>query len=240
MEAERSTAEVRALGIRERVSEFTTYYPHADYRNVNIGRAAEIVDGTLLEPGETFSLNRTVGERTAENGFTEGFVISDGILREDLGGGVSQLATTLFNGAFFAGLEDVEHKPHSFYIDRYPVGREATVAWPTVDLRFRNDTDHGVLIETRHTPSTPASQGAITVRMWSTKVWDISARTGDRYAYTSPDTRYLEGEDCVPNTGYSGFQIVVTRVFRRAGEEAVHHTERFHTTYIPSDTVVCR
>jgi vancomycin resistance protein YoaR len=234
-----TTAEMRALGIKEEVSEFTTYYPHADYRNVNIGRAAEIIDGTILEPGETFSLNGTVGERTRENGFTEGFVISDGILVEDLGGGVSQVATTTFNAAFFAGLEDVEHKPHSFYIDRYPVGREATVAWPTVDLRFRNDTDHGVLIQTVHRPSTYSTQGALTVRMWSTKVWDIESRTGERYAYTSPDTRYLSGDDCVPNSGYSGFQVDVTRIFRRHGESEIHHTEDFHTTYIPSDSVVC-
>ncbi len=239
-EPELTTAEVRDLGIVEEVSEFTTYYPHADYRNVNIGRAAEIVNGTILEPGETFSLNDTVGERTRENGFTEGFVISNGILVEDLGGGVSQAATTLFNAAFFAGLEDVEHKPHSFYIDRYPVGREATVAWPTVDLRFRNDTDYGVLIQTVHQPSTYASQGALTVRMWSTKVWDIESITGERYAYTSPDTRYLSGEDCVPNSGYGGFSIDVTRVFRVHGESEVHHTEEFHTVYTPSDSVICQ
>ncbi len=234
-----TTKDVRELGIKEKVSEFTTYYPHADYRNTNIGRAAEIVDGTLLEPGETFSLNETVGERTRENGFTEGFVISNGILQEDLGGGVSQMATTLFNGAFFAGLEDVEHKPHSFYIDRYPVGREATVAWPTVDLKFKNDTDHGVLINTIHQPSSYAGQSAITVEMWSTKVWDIESQTGARYDYTSPDTRYMSGEDCVPNSGYGGFSIDVTRVFREHGESKIDHTEEFHTVYTPSDTVVC-
>ena len=117
-----TTKEARALRVRERVSTFTTYFPYAEYRNVNIGRAAEIIDGTLLKPGETFSLNDTVGERTEANGFTKGYVINDGILVQDLGGGVSQMATTLFNGMFFAGLEDVEHKPHSFYIDRYPIG----------------------------------------------------------------------------------------------------------------------
>ena len=239
-EPERTTAEVRDLGIKEEVSEFTTYYTHADYRNVNIGRAAEIVNGTILEPGETFSLNETVGERTRENGFTEGFVISDGVLVEDLGGGVSQAATTLFNAAFFAGLEDVEHKPHSFYIDRYPVGREATVAWPTVDLKFRNDTDYGVLIQTIHQPSTFSSQGALTVRMWSTKVWDIESVTGERYAFTAPDTRYMSGDDCVPNEGYGGFSIEVTRIFRKAGESEIDRTEEFHTVYTPSDTVICQ
>jgi len=234
-----TTAEARALGVTEEVSEFTTYYPHADYRNVNIGRAASLIDGTLLEPGETFSLNETVGERTAENGFTEGFIISNGVFAEELGGGVSQVATTTFNAAFFAGLEDVEHKPHSFYIDRYPVGREATVAWPTVDLRFRNDTDHGVLIQTLHTLSTPASSGALTVRMWSTKTWDITALTGDRYAFTSPSVRQIAGDECVPNTGYGGFQIDVTRVFRRAGDPEVVRREVMHTVYTPSDTVIC-
>ena len=69
------------------------------------------------------------------------------------------MATTTFNAMFFAGLEDVEHKPHSFYIDRYPVGREATVAWGAVDLRFRNDTPYGVLIDARVTPSTPSAPG---------------------------------------------------------------------------------
>ena len=239
-EPELTTEDVRGLGIKEEISEFTTYYPHADYRNTNIGRAAEIVNGTLLEPGETFSLNGTVGERTRENGFTEGFVISDGVLVEDLGGGVSQMATTLFNGAFFAGLEDVEHKPHSFYIDRYPVGREATVAWPTVDLKFKNDTEYGVLIQTIHQPSSIGGTGAVTVRMWGTKIWNIESITGARYNYTSPDTRYLSGEDCVPNSGYGGFSIDVTRVFRKVGESEIDHTEELNTVYTPSDTVICQ
>ncbi len=234
-----TTADARRLGITEKVSEFTTYYPHADYRNVNIGRAAQLVDGTLLSPGETFSLNGTVGERTAANGFTEGFVISNGIFKEDLGGGVSQVATTTFNAAFFAGLEDVEHKPHSFYISRYPEGREATVAWPTVDLRFRNDTPHGVLVQAWRTPSTPSSQGSVTVRMWSTKVWDIEATTSDRYDFTSPATRRIGGEDCVPNEGYGGFDVDVDRLFRRPDSPAVVRRERFHTSYTPSDTVIC-
>ena len=119
------------------VSDFVTYYPPATYRDINQGRAAELINGTILKPGETFSFNDTVGERTAENGFTNGFIISNGVFREDLGGGVSQVVTTTYNAAFFAGMDDVEHKPHSFYIDRYPMGREATVAWPTVDLQVQ-------------------------------------------------------------------------------------------------------
>ena len=114
------------------------------------------------------------------------------------------------------------------------------MAWPSVDLRFRNDTGHGVLIQTVHTPSSYSNQGALTVRMWSTKVWDIESRTGERYAFTPPETRTLTGDDCIANQGYGGFQIDVTRVFRRAGESEVVRRERMHTTYTPSDTVVCR
>ena len=155
-----TTEDAKALGIKEEISSFTTYFPYAEYRNVNIGRAAELVDGTIVEPGGTFSLNGTVGERTAENGFTTGFIISNGIFAEDLGGGVSQMATTTFNAAFFGGMTDVQHKPHSFYIDRYPVGREATVAWPTVDLQWRNDTPYGVLMHAHVTPGTSSRRRA--------------------------------------------------------------------------------
>ena len=91
-------------------------------------------------------MNHTVGERTAANGFMKGFIIGDGVFKQDFGGGVSQVASTTFNAAFFAGLQDVEHKAHSFYISRYPVGREATVVWPNTDLKFKNTTPYGVLI----------------------------------------------------------------------------------------------
>jgi vancomycin resistance protein YoaR len=238
-EADFTTKDAEELQIKELVSEFSTFYPHADYRNVNIGRAAEIIDGTVLKPGETFSMNGIVGERTAENGFTHGYIIDGGVLRQDYGGGVSQMATTLFNAMFFAGLKDVEHKPHSFYIDRYPVGREATVAWPTVDLRFQNDTEHGVLVHAWVEPSNYSRQGKVTVQMFSTKVWDIESQTSERYGYVSPGTRHLQTPDCEPHTGWSGFQVDVTRIFREHGESAVDHTEEFHTNYTPSDTVVC-
>jgi vancomycin resistance protein YoaR len=234
-----TTEEAEALGIVEKVSEFTTYFPHSDYRNTNLGRAAQLINNTVLKPGDVFSLNKIVGERTAENGFVKGFIIADGIYKEDFGGGVSQVATTTFNAMFFAGLEDIEHKPHSFYISRYPIGREATVAWPHVDLRFRNDTDYGVLVEAWIDPSTPSSQGAMHVRMWSTKVWRIKAGQSAQYNFTDEETRTIDAEGCVPNQGYDGFEIDVYRYFYRPGSDKLHHRETFHTVYTPSDTVIC-
>ena len=236
---ELTTAEVKKLGVTERVSSFTTNFPYAEYRNINLSRAAELVDGTLLEPGETFSLNDTVGERTRANGFAKGFIISDGVFKEDFGGGVSQVATTTFNAAFFAGLEDVEHKPHSFYIDRYPVGREATVAWGAVDLKFKNTTPYGVYIQADVDKSSPSQQGAMNVAMYSTKYWDIKAGASARYNVTQPKTRRLSGPECVPNEGYGGFDINVYRSFYRAGSSKLDHRETLHTRYTPSDSVVC-
>ncbi len=235
-----STKDARALKIKERVSTFTTYYPYAEYRNVNLGRAAELIDGTLLKPGETFSLNDIVGERTVANGFTNGYIISDGILTSDLGGGVSQMATTTFNAMFFAGLEDVEHKPHSFYIDRYPIGREATVAWGAVDLRFKNDTPYGVLVAANVTPATGSSSGVVTVSMYSTKWWNITTSVSDRYNPTKAEVRKIDTKKCHANTGYGGFDIDVKRYFSPAGANTEKRpTENFHTTYTPSDTVIC-
>ena len=235
-----TTKDARALRIREQVSTFTTYFPYAEYRNINLGRAAELIDGTVLKPGETFSLNGIVGERTEANGFTKGYVISDGILIQDLGGGVSQIATTTFNAMFFAGLEDVEHKPHSFYIDRYPIGREATVAWGAVDLQFRNDTPYGVLIDASVTPSTPSTSGSATVTMYSTKYWDITTTAGERYNLTQPEVRRIDDLKCHANEGYGGFDIDVVRYFTPVnGNTETRDDEVFSTTYTPSDTVIC-
>ena len=235
----RSTADARRLGIRERVSSYTTAFPYAAYRNVNIPRAAGLVNGTILEPGQTFSLNRVVGERTAANGFTKGYVISDGVYAKEYGGGVSQVATTTYNAAFFAGLADVEHKAHSFYISRYPVGREATVVWPDVDLRFRNTTPYGVLVRAWVDKATPQRHGTVHVEMWSTKYWDIRSHDSRRYDPTTPGVRHLSGPGCVPNHGYDGFSIDVDRLFFRHGSHRLDHVERVHTVYQPSDTVTC-
>ncbi len=234
-----STADARRLGITEQVSSFSTRFPYAAYRNTNLGRAAQLIDGTILKPGQTFSLNDTVGERTAANGFTRGYIIDDGVYRKDFGGGVSQVATTTFNAAFFAGLADVEHKAHSFYISRYPVGREATVVWPDVDLRFKNTTPYGVLVAASIEKATPSRKGVMHVAMYSTKHWDIRATASARYDRRPFRTRHLRGPGCVPNRGYDGFDIDVHRLFYRHGSTVLDHRETMHTAYAPSDTVVC-
>ncbi|MGQ0623251.1 MAG: VanW family protein [Sporichthyaceae bacterium] len=232
VEPELTTAQAAALGILEPISTFRTDYPIVDYRVTNIGRAAELIDASLVVPGATWSLNDTVGERTEENGFVKGFVIKDGAFAEDLGGGVSQSATTVFNAMFFAGLEDVEHHPHSLYISRYPAGREATVAFGLKDLRFRNNSPTGVLIRAIHKP------GLIRITFWGTRHFErIASVTSPRYNLKEPSSVVSRAKGCVPQTPSSGFDVDVRREYYVQGK--VVKSETFRTTYKPTDRITC-
>jgi vancomycin resistance protein YoaR len=233
-----TTAEAKNLGIKQVTGEFTTYFPYLPYRNINIGRAAELINGTLLKPGEIFSLNGVVGERTAANGFTEGYIIEDGKFRKELGGGVSQSATTTFNAMFFAGLKDIEHQPHTLFIDRYPPGREATVAWPSLDLKFQNDTRYGVLVQAWRVKGTPSNQGSITVRMWSTKSYDkVVATKAVKSNFTTGRDIEDDSKKCEPMEPVRGFDVDFQRLFYKGG--AVVKRENFHWKYAPTDRVTC-
>ncbi|RLV55805.1 hypothetical protein D9V41_10135 [Aeromicrobium phragmitis] len=237
VEPEFTTEDAEALNIREKISTFTTNYPHADYRNINQARAAELINGTILEPGETFSFNETVGERTVANGFAMGTVINGGVFREEMGGGVSQVVTTTYNAAFFAGLEDVEHHPHAFYINRYPVGREATVYYGHLDLRFKNSLKNGVLIRAYVNRSTPGTQGAMTVEMWGTKEYDIEAGESPRRNFRQPGVRYDDTNRCVPQSPIQGFDIDIYRTFYQNGQKVKSETNT--ARYQAADHVIC-
>ncbi|GAA3514359.1 VanW family protein [Aeromicrobium panaciterrae] len=232
-----TTEDAKALKITERISSFTTRFPYAEYRNINQGRAAELINGTIIEPGETFSFNKTVGERTVANGFVTGTVINGGVFREELGGGVSQVATTTYNAAFFGGMDDVEHHPHAFYINRYPVGREATVYFGNLDLRWKNSTKYGVLVRAWVVKSTPGSQGQMHVELWSTKVYDVKAGQSARRNFRSPGTQYDDTKRCVPQDPIQGFDIDIYRTFYQGGKKVKSETDTAH--YQAADHVIC-
>ena len=137
-----------ARGLRRLIGTFTTYYVPGQPRVTNIKLIARKVDETLVAPGARFSLNETAGQRTEEGGYVEAPFIADGKIEPSIGGGVSQFSTTLYNAAYFAGLQLNSHQPHSFFIDRYPAGREATLNFPDIDMSWTNDTDSPVLIRT--------------------------------------------------------------------------------------------
>jgi vancomycin resistance protein YoaR len=158
-----TTEQANALGIVEPVSSFTTNHACCEGRVNNIQRFADLIRGAVIPPGETFSLNEHVGQRTEEKGFVEAGAIYAGVYVQDVGGGVSQFATTTFNAAFFAGLDFAEYQAHTIYISRYPYGREATISWPSPDLKITNNSPYGVMIWPTYTGT------SITVTLWSTK-----------------------------------------------------------------------
>jgi vancomycin resistance protein YoaR len=231
--AELTTEEARGFGITEQVSTFTTNFANEN-SGENIRVVAAEVDGAVVPPGETFSLNGFTGPRTEADGYIESTIIDNGEFVQAIGGGISQFATTMFNAVFFAGLEDIAHKPHSYYISRYPAGREATVFYDSIDLAWRNDSDTGIYVQTSWEP------GAITVTFWGTQHYDIESVSGERYNYSEPETqRKPDDGDCAEQEGSSGFDISVTRVFRPVGGGGVMREEVFNTRYDAVPEVIC-
>ena len=226
-----TTEQAKSLGIKEKVSSFTTHHPCCAPRVTNIHKMADIVNGYVVKPGETFSLNQVVGERDRARGFVPAPMIFDGLYVDSVGGGVSQFTTTIYNAVFFAGLKDVEHHPHSYYISRYPAGREATISYPQPNFIFQNDTATGILIQTSYTGT------SITVTFWGTKYYEITSTSSARYAFTSGGTRYNTRADCEPASGNQGFQIDVTQTFKQNG--VVVKTKTLHTKYDPEPVIIC-
>jgi vancomycin resistance protein YoaR len=145
-EPERTTAEAEAMGIERRLGTYSTTNAGTFDRITNLRRAIELLNGALVPPGGVFSFNERVGERTVERGFKTAPVIIKDEYEEAVGGGVSQVATTVFNAAWESGVKIVERNPHSLYISRYQLGRDATVNYPDLDLKFRNDTPNWILV----------------------------------------------------------------------------------------------
>ena len=159
---ERTTREARAMGITGRVAGYTTYYGGVPNRIHNVQLVARLIDGAMIAPGATFSFNGTTGERSADKGFLEAPVIINGELEDGLGGGVCQVSTTVFNAAFEAGLPIESRTNHALYISHYPQGRDATVNYPDIDLKFRNDTGKWLLLRTF------VGSSALTVKLYGT------------------------------------------------------------------------
>ncbi|MGH1490733.1 MAG: VanW family protein [Acidimicrobiales bacterium] len=171
-------SELESLGIIEEVSTFTTNHACCQNRVKNIQRFADLTQGVIIRPGEELSLNGHVGQRTIEKGFVADGAIALGKFEKQVGGGISQYATTFFNAAFFAGLEFLEYQSHSIYISRYPRGREATISWRRPDLKVKNNSEYGILVWNEYTPT------SITVSFYSTKHLEVEAlprrRSSDR------------------------------------------------------------
>ena len=207
-----ATEEVEKLGIRGLVSSFTTRHPCCEKRVANIHRIADIMNGRVVRPGETVSVNAIVGPRTAKNGFVPAPTIEEGEMVDSIGGGISQFATTLFNALFHGGYEIVERQPHTYWFPRYPMGHEATLSWPKPDIIFKNDTAAGMAFVTSYTST------SITVKIYGDNGGrKVRAQVSGRQNVVEPAVEILANADVPPDEekvkepGSVGWSVIVSR-----------------------------
>jgi vancomycin resistance protein YoaR len=232
-----TTKQARALGVTNVVGTATTDMGvSSPNRIINVHLMADILNGYRIAPGATFSFNQAVGPRTADRGFLEGQAIENGLLVPSIGGGVCQVATTIFDASLMGGYPIDYRQNHSFYIDHYPTGLDATVADGGPDFSFTNDTKNVIVVQTSYTDQT------LTVQLLSAPVDRTSVLTpGTPENYVNPVKRYVSDPTVPPGQlsqqtlGERGFDFEVTQTVTTSGGDVTQHVFRSH--YIPEDIV---
>ncbi len=222
-QADRTTADARAMGVTGLVAAYETIYGGDPNRISNVQLVSRLIDHHLIAPDEEFSFNETTGERTEEKGFKEAPVIINGELQTGIGGGVCQVSTTTFNAAFEAGLEITQRTNHALYISHYPQGRDATVNYPDLDLRFVNDTGHWLLLRTwvGSDRLTVALYGTPVHRRVESETSELRV-TGDPPVKQIPNPELYKGETVVEESGSPSLATSVRRVVYTAKGEVLH------------------
>jgi vancomycin resistance protein YoaR len=232
-----TTDEAKALGIERVLASYSTLYSGTSDRIRNLQLAVEALDGTRIAPGGTFSFNRAVGPRTEERGYRPAPVIIDGEYKDGIGGGVSQVATTVFNAAWEAGVKITARTAHALYISRYPLGRDATVVYPDIDLRFQNDTGRWIFVR-----ATYDDTGIAVSLLGAGRERRVVSRAGELRAVAPPkvevvpDPNLFEGERVIVDAGEPARAVTVTRTVYAGGE--VLYRETWSTSYRSEPRIV--
>lgn len=228
-----TTEDAEKMGVKEVVSSIETPLTNDAVRTTNLKVGTQKVANTLVKPDEEFSLLKALGPIDAAHGFVSSGVVANGFNSTALGGGLSQLSTNTFNLGYRAGFVDVEHKPHSKYFSRYPMGMESTLWEGKYDMRFKNNTPYGAVIDTW------VADGKVYSKLWSTKYWDVETSTSKPYAQVAPTTKVNPARDCEPSgAGGPGFTVTVSRKVSRDGK--IHENSSYKWTYSPTNRVVCK
>ncbi|WP_410619570.1 VanW family protein [Amycolatopsis sp. cmx-8-4] len=230
-----TTEAAGALGITEVIGEFTTgglTGPAA----TNNRTLADRVSGTIVKPGETFSLGGRSGPRTADNGYVPAPANEDGTGPTVVGGGVSQLASTLYNAGYLAGLADSGHLEHDTDLDRYPVGRDAKAInadGSPVELKLTDDAQTGIALQA------VVSGDSVTVRIWGTRHYRVEGSTGGQTPGDPPPVQFGGATPCQPSIGSPGFSVTDTRVLYDVASGAEVRRTSHTATYGPRPTILC-
>ncbi len=209
-----TAADAHQLGITRVIGGYDLAWPGRPDGQVTL--AVSKVDGTVLEPGEVFSFNETVGARTT---------------------GLSALATAVFNAAYTAGLQDTHHRHHPTAVRGYPPGRDVAVAWPVPDFSFTNNTPFGLLMHAWLSPGGARQPAVVHVRLYSSPHFHTTIRSSGIYAVRPHQIRYDPSPGCRPVPGLDGYDIDTFRsVF--TGHRLVSQ-EQIHAAYLAREQVVC-
>ena len=220
-----------AVAREQPMSSFTTRFTPGEPRVRNIELAAEMLNGHIVAPDRTFSFNGVVGPRTRSRGYVPAPAIVGSRMVNDVGGGICQLSSTLFNAVFRAGLDIRKSRAHTLYMPEYPEGREAAVSYPELDFTWRNDTERPVRIQVSSTAS------SLTVSLYGERRYQVASKTSGRYGLKAYGTGVGRGRECVPMAGRKGFKIDVWRTLLAGGRKV--RREKFHTEYRPQSKVNC-
>jgi vancomycin resistance protein YoaR len=232
-----TTKEAKELGITRELVRYSTFYTGTADRITNLKLATTLLDGTRIAPGATFSFNKEVGPRTESRGFRSAPVIIGSKYEEGVGGGVSQVATTVFNAAWEAGLKIKERTAHALYISRYPLGRDATVNYPEIDLKFVNDTKHWLVMRAVPTETGIAISllGAPTGRRVVSVAGELQ-EIGPAKIKRVPDPGLFVGEKVIEEFGSPPRAVTVTRTVYVGNR--VLYEETWRTAYQSEPRVI--
>jgi vancomycin resistance protein YoaR len=232
-----TTGEAQALRIERSLASYTTLYSGTPDRIQNLQRAVTLLDGARIAPGGTFSFNERVGPRTEERGFRAAPIIVGNEYEEGIGGGVSQVATTVFNAAWEAGLRITARTAHALYIDRYPLGRDATVSYPSIDLAFVNDTRRWIVLQAAYgdTGIAVTLLGGGPERTVTSEAGELT-ETAPPTERRQPDRTMFVGESVIVEYGEPARSVQVTRTVHENGQ--VLYDETWSTAYRSTPQIV--
>jgi vancomycin resistance protein YoaR len=215
-----TNADARKLQIHEQVSSSSVHLLKGG-RPFALIAAANKVDGTVLHPGDTFSLRHVLGSTTLTKK------------------GGAALATAVFDGAWLGGLEIGSHTSLPSYTGQYPVGLDAGLA-DGQDLTFTDNTSYGVLVTVEVGAPTAKHGGSLTVTLWSKPVWTVASSTSAESNVVPPGTVTRAGLHCQPSAGRNGFDLEVTRTLTAVDPTATNDQTSYGVHYAPIDAIVCQ
>ncbi len=222
------------------LSSYTTWYQVAEVdRTHNLSKAAHIINGVMLGPGQVFSFNKTVGPRTGIAGYRDALIIVGDKFEPGTGGGICQVSSTLYNASLLAGLETVERYNHGLAIAYIPLGLDATVAYGLQDYRFRNNTNSPIYIRA------DASGGKLTIGIYG----NLADKKRIKLTYVIDevipfqevheiDPEMAPGEIQVEHEGIPGYVVRSFRSYLDANGEIITSEQLAKDRYRPLNQLI--